>query len=148
MTTTLGAQAGFVALWVIIISCIVKVMVQLEFGKHAINTGETTLQAFSKLPGPKIGRGHWSIWTWFIIKLIQFVQLGGMIGGVALAVNIALPGIPIWILTWIIAFIIIFLVLGGKYSRIEKSAVFLIAIFVCDMYAIHCHILFLLLAST
>ena len=34
MTTTLGAQAGFVALWVILISCLVKVCVQLEFGKH------------------------------------------------------------------------------------------------------------------
>ena len=33
-TTTLGAKAGFVVFWVIIVSCLVKVAVQLEFGKH------------------------------------------------------------------------------------------------------------------
>ena len=35
-TTTLGAKAGFIAFWIIIASCLVKVAVQLEFGKHAI----------------------------------------------------------------------------------------------------------------
>ena len=38
MTTALGASVGFVALWVILVSCAVKVVVQLEFGKHAIGT--------------------------------------------------------------------------------------------------------------
>ncbi|NET32603.1 MAG: divalent metal cation transporter, partial [Cyanothece sp. SIO1E1] len=44
-TTTLGAQAGFITFWVIIISCLVKVAVQLEFGRHTIMTGETAMQA-------------------------------------------------------------------------------------------------------
>ncbi len=136
MTTTLGARAGFIALWVILVSCMVKVMVQLEFGKHAICTGETTLEAFAKLPGPKIGRGHWSIWTWLLIKSIQFVQYGGMIGGVALALHIAIPQIPVWLLVWIIAILTVFLVLGGKYSRIEKVAVWLIAIF--SVFTVFC----------
>ncbi|MGI9545140.1 MAG: Nramp family divalent metal transporter, partial [Cyclobacteriaceae bacterium] len=136
MTTTLGARAGFVALWVILISCMVKVMVQLEFGKHAISTGETTLLAFSKLPGPKIGRGHWSIWTWLVIKAIHFIQYGGMIGGVALALNVAFPVVPVWGWTWAVAFLTIFLVVGSKYARIEKIAVFLIAVF--SLFTIAC----------
>ena len=143
MTTTLGAKAGFVALWVILVSCVVKVMVQLEFGKHAISTGETTLLAFSRLPGPKIGRGHWSIWAWLLIKAIQFIQYGGMIGGVALALNVAFPVVPVWIWTWIVAFLTIFLVVGSKYSRIEGIAVFLIAIF--SLFTIAC--VFLLQAT-
>lgn len=52
MTTTLGAKAGFVALWIILVSCLFKVTIQLEFGKYAISSGETTLQAFNSLPGP------------------------------------------------------------------------------------------------
>src|SRR5687767_8060008 len=56
-TTTLGARAGFIAFWVILISCLVKVAVQLEFGKHTILTGETAMQIFNKLPGPRIGKG-------------------------------------------------------------------------------------------
>lgn len=136
MTTTLGARAGFIALWVIVISCIIKVLVQVEFGKHAICTGETTFVAFSKLPGPKIGNGHWTIWTWFGIKAIQFVQFGGMVGGVALALNIAFPVVPVWLWAWIIAFSCVFLVLGGKYPRIEKIAVFLTATF--SLFTVFC----------
>ena len=30
-TTVLGARAGFIAFWVIILSCLVKVAIQLEF---------------------------------------------------------------------------------------------------------------------
>ncbi len=129
MTTTLGAKAGFIALWVILISCMVKVTIQIEFGRHAITTGETTLEAFAKLPGPKLGRGHWSVWTWLLIKSIQFVQMGGMIGGVALALNIAIPLVPVWTWAWLVAFLTIYLVRDGKYARIEKIAVYLVAIF-------------------
>ena len=46
-TTQLGAKAGFVAMWVILVSCLVKVAVQLEFGKRAIMTGETTFASFN-----------------------------------------------------------------------------------------------------
>src|SRR5688572_31909588 len=54
-TTALGAKAGFVALWVILVSCAVKVTLQLQFGRHTIQTGETCLTAFNKLPGPAWG---------------------------------------------------------------------------------------------
>ena len=55
-TTTLGAKAGFIALWVILVSCLVKVAVQVEFGKRAIMTGKPTFAALNELPGPKLGR--------------------------------------------------------------------------------------------
>src|SRR5215813_5591208 len=58
-TTTLGARAGFAAFWIIIVSCLVKVAVQLEFGKHAILNGETAMKAFNLLPGFRIGNGRW-----------------------------------------------------------------------------------------
>ena len=47
-TTTLGARAGFVTFWVILVSCLAKVTLQLEFGKHAIYSGETVMAAFNK----------------------------------------------------------------------------------------------------
>ena len=46
-TTTLGAKAGFVTFWVIIVSCAVKVAIQLEFGKQAIRTGETVFTSLN-----------------------------------------------------------------------------------------------------
>ena len=54
-TTIVGAKAGFVLMWFIIFSCLVKVAVQLEFGKHAICSGESTMASFNSLPGPRLG---------------------------------------------------------------------------------------------
>src|SRR5438105_4471309 len=77
-TTILGAKAGFTALWIIIISCLAKVAVQLEFGKHAITTGETCMQSFNKLPGIRIGKGRWSVWTMLFLVTLKVVQVGGI----------------------------------------------------------------------
>ena len=144
MTTTLGATAGFVALWMIIASCLVKVLIQLEFGKHAINTGETSMEAFTSLPGPTIGRGHWTIWSWLLIKVFHMMQMGGIAGGVALALNLVFPGIPVWGWACIVGIITVFLVLDGKYNRVEKFSVFLIAGF--SLFSVLC--VFLLQGTT
>src|SRR5215208_2387464 len=45
-TTTLGAQVGYTALWLILVSCFVKPVVQAEMGRYTIATGETGLEAF------------------------------------------------------------------------------------------------------
>ena len=39
-TTGLGARAGFVALWLILLSCVIKVAVQLMLGRFAIYSGK------------------------------------------------------------------------------------------------------------
>jgi manganese transport protein len=39
MTTKTGAQAGISLLWLILAGCVVKVFVQLEFGRFAISHG-------------------------------------------------------------------------------------------------------------
>ena len=40
-TTTLGAQVGFAVLWIILVSCAIKPVVQGEFGRYTIATGHT-----------------------------------------------------------------------------------------------------------
>lgn len=128
-TTVLGAQAGFVTLWVILVSCFVKVCVQLEWGKHIINTGETSMTAINKLPGWKIAKVHWLIWAWLILMSLKFLQVGGIVGGTAQALNIAFPflSIPIWaVLT---ALSCGFLVFRGNYAILEKVCLVLIGLF-------------------
>lgn len=119
-TTTLGARAGFVTLWVILVSCIIKVALQLEFGRHAINTGESTMASFNQLPGPKFGRANWTIWAWLLIMALKFIQVGGIVGGVALALNIAFPGVSIPLWTWLSAVSVALLVFKGYYRSVEK----------------------------
>jgi Mn2+/Fe2+ NRAMP family transporter len=89
-TTTLGAKHGFMFLWLILFSCIIKVFVQIELGRYAISSGKPTLGALNDLPGPRFG-AHWLVWWWFFMLLATVFQLGGMCGGVGQALNLAFP---------------------------------------------------------
>lgn len=95
-TTAVGAEAGFVLLWLIIIGCLIKVFVQIEFGKYAIINGKTTLDGMNEVPGPRLGgsknkRVNWICWFWLIFIVVALVQLGGIIGGVGQALSIQAP---------------------------------------------------------
>ncbi len=129
MTTALGASAGFVALWVILVSCAVKVVVQLEFGKHAIASGETTLLAFNRLPGPRWRSVSWSLIVWFAVKLIQLIQYGGIVGAVALTLNLAFPWAATSVWAWTCGIAASALVWWGRYRFIERTAIALTATF-------------------
>ena len=130
-TTIFGAEVGFLCLWVILFSCFVKVAVQLEFGRYTIASGKTSMQILNDLPGPKFGRkkkAGWAVWAWFIIQLLKTLQVGGVIGGVALALHALYPLPPI---TWAIiaAIAAMAIIFRGIYAPIEKWSIIMIALF-------------------
>jgi Mn2+/Fe2+ NRAMP family transporter len=90
-TTGLGAKAGFTLLWLILLSCVVKVFVQVELGRYAITRGKTTLAAFDDMPGPRLG-ASWVCWLWLIMMLATQAQIGAMEGLVGQAAHMAFPG--------------------------------------------------------
>jgi len=89
-TTAVGAEAGFILLWLIIIGCLIKVFVQIEFGRYTIITGRTTLSGMNEVSGPR-ARVNWLLWFWLVFSLVALVQLGGIIGGVGQALTIQQP---------------------------------------------------------
>ncbi|MCH8962307.1 MAG: hypothetical protein IH820_13575 [Bacteroidetes bacterium] len=105
-TTRLGAEAGFVTFWVILVSCLVKVVVQLEFGKQAIYSGESTMEALSKLPGPRLGKANWSIWAWLLLMIVKLLQVGGIVGGTALILRIFFPQISVAVWSYLTALVV------------------------------------------
>ena len=128
-TTRLGAEAGWVTLWVILLSCLVKVAVQLEFGRHAIYSGKTTMAALNGLPGPRLGRASWSVWLWLLLMVIKLLQVGGIVGGTALVLALVFPGIPLWLLCYGTAIVVSLIIFRGHYQPIEKLSLVLIALF-------------------
>lgn len=134
-TTTLGAKAGFITFWVIIVSCLVKVFVQLEFGKHTILTGETAMTAFNALPGPKFGRARWSVWSFFLFMLVKLLQVGGIVGGVAIILNISFPQIGVSVWAFITAVLVALLIFRGYYKFIEKFSLWMIGLFTIFTFA-------------
>ncbi len=128
-TTVLGASAGFAALWIIIISCLAKVAVQLEFGRHAILTGETSGQFFNKLPGLRFGKANWAVWMLFILQLLKVVQIGGIIGSASVVLHLLFPAVSIMIWVYLIAALAALLIYNGRYSIIEKVSLLMILLF-------------------
>jgi Mn2+/Fe2+ NRAMP family transporter len=61
--------------------------------------------------------------------LATFLQLGGMFGGVAQVMNLLVPPVPV--AAWVAAFaaLTVALLLGGGYERVERFAVFKVALF-------------------
>ena len=71
--TTVGAQAGFVLLWLIVIGCVIKVAAQIEIGRSTLTWGRTPLQAFDSVPGPRLAGRGWVYWGWAIMTALIVV---------------------------------------------------------------------------
>lgn len=128
-TTALGAKAGFVTFWVILVSCLMKVALQLEFGKNAIHSGQSSMAALNALPGPRLGRAHWTLWLWLALQALKFLQMGGIVGGVALVLSMAFPAVPTWIWAVLSALSAALLIYRGQYGWVEKGALLMIGLF-------------------
>ncbi len=148
LTTSLGAEYGFVFLWLILFSCVIKVFVQIELGRYALSSGKPTLAALDELPGPRFG-AHWLVWWWIIMLMATVFQLGAMVGGVGQALNLAFPKVSAGLASWLAGFwpqlsealkarpehpwavftaaVAIALLLSGGYQRIERVTTFLVA---------------------
>ncbi len=148
-TTSLGAEQGYVLLWLILLSCVIKVFVQVELGRYAITHGKTTLAAIDTLPGPRLGTS-WLGWLWLFMMLTTQSQIAAMEGLVGQAAHMAFPRgsaavanlagkiVPSWgtfltshpehfwaTLTCLAA---ILLLLSGGYKRLERITTALVAL--------------------
>ena len=134
-TTALGAQVGFVILWMVIFSTLVKVAVQVELARWTISTGQPALTGYNKVP-PKFGPIGWINLLWVVMALSKVLQIGGIVGGVAVAMSIMLPlggdplgGTSIAVWTVIVAVGSIALLYSNRYGLIERGAVLLVVVF-------------------
>jgi Mn2+/Fe2+ NRAMP family transporter len=128
VTTTLGALVGYVALWVIVVSCITKAALQAEWGRFTIASGETSLESVNSLPGPR-WKVNWVVWLWALMLLTALVPLGAMYGAVAQILGELVPAVPRG--GWLAALLglSLMLLLGGGYNRVERLAMFKVAFF-------------------
>lgn len=130
-TTHAGAKAGFSILWLVILSCVVKVFIQIELGRHAVSTGETTLASFAKLPrvGPALP------WWWLGMTLATFAQISAMVGGVGYVLSTLTPGLTGGLgrpeVPWAVvtAAVTAGLLYVGSYRVLEKTMAVLVVLF-------------------
>jgi Mn2+/Fe2+ NRAMP family transporter len=147
-TTGMGAQQGYTLLWLIVLSCVIKVFVQIELGRYAISHGKTTLAALDTLPGPRLGTS-WLSWLWLFMMLTTQAQIAAMEGLVGQAADMAFPGFmprlgrlvanvspafggyladhPDYFWASLTCFAAILLLISGGYRRLERVTTLLVA---------------------
>ncbi|MEZ5364829.1 MAG: Nramp family divalent metal transporter [Bryobacterales bacterium] len=126
-TTVLGAESGYTLLWLILLSCAVKVVVQHEIGRYAIGTGETTLEAFDRVPGPR-AKVSWLIWMWLAMVGSLFFSIGGMLGALGEIFSMALPSVSAHFWPPVISAVTLALLYFGRYNLIEKASFVLVGL--------------------
>lgn len=134
--TALGAKAGFLLLWLVIFSTLVKVPVQVEMARYSIVTGRGAMEGYAEVP-PRFRRVSWVFLMWCLLALAKLLQTGGLIGTMAAVLSILLPigggpldPVPVTIWAVLITVIAIVSLYSNRYSVIEKVAVFLTLSFV------------------
>ena len=127
-TTTLGAEVGFLALWLILLSCVVKVIVQEEMARYTISSGEPALKAFNRTPGPR-WRASWVVWCWAVMAFSVLFSGGGIIGGVGQVLQRVWPALNSeqWMI--LASALGVGLLLVGEYGLFEKLSIGMVMLF-------------------
>jgi Mn2+/Fe2+ NRAMP family transporter len=133
-TTALGAETGFALLWMVILSTSVKVALQVELARWTISTGKPALTGYNRVP-PRVGRIGWVNLLWIALALSKLLQLGGIVGGVAVALSVMLPfGDPLGttsLVAWTVITVVgsVTLLYSSRYSLVERGAFLMVAVF-------------------
>jgi manganese transport protein len=127
-TTALGAKVGYTMLWLVIVSCFIKAVVQAFLGRYVIARAETGLDAVNRIPGPRGRKINWVVVAWALMVFMVLFQIAAMFIGVS-QVMFQVTGWPVGM--WVIVFWVLTLVLllGGGYSRMEKLAMVKVGLF-------------------
>jgi len=124
-TPVQAAKFGFVLLWVVIVSCLIKYFLQVEIGRHCLAHHRTTFAALNTMPGPNLRGTSWvglSYMAGFVLTTLSSVGMMRATAGLLASLR-PLGGnqnlsIDIWT---VLVFIIVVAVLWrGLYDDIEK----------------------------
>lgn len=136
--TALGAQVGFVLLWIILLSTLVKVGVQIELARWSISTGKPSVTGYNDV-SPRIFGKSWMSYLGLLNFTQGIIGQGGVLAAAAFAFSAALPvlGAPLsaaslafWII--LIVGITIAIHMTNKYEIVERlCTVLVIAVTAC-----------------
>ncbi|MFP6641265.1 MAG: Nramp family divalent metal transporter, partial [Myxococcota bacterium] len=132
LTSSLGAAAGFVLFWWVILACASKSIVQAELTRYVIVSGDTYLRALNRLPGTLPGPDGpvaWPIWLQLLMFFPSAIGIGGIMGGAGEALSLLVPVInPVWG-TVAVTVATILILTFGNYGRLELLMMILVGVF-------------------
>ena len=138
LTSSLGAAAGFVLLWWLLVCCWSKSIVQAELARYIVASGDTYLRAMNRIPGRLPGPRtpvSWTLWFSLLAFIPGLVGMGGILGATGQSLELVFPSVDSrWfaLLTAIAASAILY---SGSYRRLEWTMLALVACFTVAILA-------------
>lgn len=130
--TALGAQVGFMLLWLVLVSTFLKVWVQIELARWSISTGRVALDGYRDVP-PKIAGRGWISWLVLLMFLQFFIGQAGVISASAFAFSTLFPigpdpysllSIGVWV--GILVVVAIGIHAANRYAIVENLSTVLV----------------------
>lgn len=133
-TPVQAARFGFVLLWAVILSCVIKFFLQVEIARHALVHNRTTFQALNRCPGPKWRGTNWIGLVYmvgYVIVMLPVIGILGALGGLVHSVWPLAESAETSTRLWgaLIAVLALVLLWRGLYQHLEKVVMTLVATF-------------------
>ena len=123
-----AARFGFVLLWAVLLSCMIKYFLQVEVGRYCLVHNRTVFQALSPFPGPRLRNTSWLVWAFMLGWLLAQVGSSGLVGamaglmhGIRPLSSDAIGSVQIWAV--IVVAGVQLLLWRGIYGRLEKMLI-------------------------
>ena len=74
-TPVQAATFGFILLWAVLLSCVIKYFLQVEIARHAMVENRTTFEAINECPGPKLRGTSWIGLIYMIFYVLAMLPI-------------------------------------------------------------------------
>jgi Mn2+/Fe2+ NRAMP family transporter len=140
--TALGAQVGFILLWIILVSTLVKVGVQIELARWTISSGKASVTGYNDV-SPRIFGRSWMSYLGLLNFTQGIIGQGGVMAASAFAFSVALPviGEPLSMSSlsfWVIVIVAgtIAIHLTNRYEIVERISTVLVMLVTASVIAL------------
>ena len=132
--TTLGAEVGFLLLWLVFVSTFVKVAVQIEVARWSISTGQSAIEGYDRVP-PRFMKRGWVSYLAVLMFLQFLTSQAGVLSAAGIALSLLVPiggdspstlSIGIWVTVMVVVAIAIHF--ANRYDIVEKVSTALVVV--------------------
>lgn len=133
-TPVQAATFGFVLLWAVVLSCVIKFFLQVEIARYALVHNRTTFQALNHCPGPKWRGTNWIgliYMAGYVVVMLPVIGILGALGGLVHSVWPLAESAAMSTRLWgvLIALLALVLLWRGLYRQLEKLVIVLVGLF-------------------
>jgi Mn2+/Fe2+ NRAMP family transporter len=130
-TPAQAAKFGFILLWSVLLSCVIKYLLQVEIARYCLVTNRTTVEALNQCPGPKFRNTSWTALLYmagYFATMTTVVGIVGALGGLMHGIWPLAATVERSVQIWEVLLVVLTIALlwQGLYRHLELSVALLV----------------------